>query len=773
MSDINNLIKLENFDIENIQEVIKERYKQGIIYYLNKFHNHLEYDNVSPHVYHFAENAYQCMLEEGTNQSILISGESGSGKTEISKHVIRKILYKRNEENSTLEWKINETTDILEAFGNATTILNSNSSRFGKLTEIYYDKQGKVKREGADITKYKLSKDRHCKIVQPFENQYLHITYKEITQALKNFHFSDEDIRKVETSLAVILHITSINFKEDADDHVDIIGKTSVHCVAELMGLDLEEFSKALLERILKMPDGIVTTRKSKMQAEEERDAFAKSLYARLFSWIIAKINSSLSNNQTYENLPSISILDISGFECLKINSFEQLIINFTNEKLQSFLENHVFKAEIQLYEDEEIEVPFNNNYTTNTDVLRMFEEQPASLLSITDDQTYFPESTKETLLTNLNEFCRDYECYEIMKDNRKFAVIHFAGKVIYEIDSFLSKNRDEVCVDLMNCAKGSSDIFFSRLFKALRDITGSITSKANSIIEHRNEVEQRKAQEHQIKPKHLEKNRSKTVISYMKNSLSLLIKKIEASEIHFIRCILPNNLKMNKCFVEKLVKWQLLYTGIAHAAKICKSGYPYRKTYREFIEKYCVYSNYCQPTAIQRNAEEILEMANIRPPECRLGKNMIFLKDFSYHNLRKEQKVHLMTAQSHAAITNFDNIDTELSLHENMETIQQEEMKLPPKAKNSETKEMLSPWSNMERIEEESPQEHLNDTFPQQGILRNRYPHQQTEFISSTRNKIHHLQTESTSSGRRRTLDEVDDKLGLKTAENTEESSQ
>uniref|UniRef100_A0A0L8GT56 Myosin motor domain-containing protein n=2 Tax=Octopus bimaculoides TaxID=37653 RepID=A0A0L8GT56_OCTBM len=241
------------------------------------------------------------------------------------------------------------------------------------------------------------------------------------------------------------------------------------------MGLDLTELMNVLLEKKLMAPDDIVSTIKSKKQAEEERDAFAKSLYSRLFAWIIAKMNSSLSSSDMRGSSNSISILDMSGFESLETNSFEQFVINFTNEKLQSYLEKHIFTMEMELYKEEGIQLFYNNDkFKGNEEILNMFEKAP-SLLILIDEQTHFPESNSDTLFTKLNKTFGNRKYYEKKDVTGFFAIQHFAGKVTYEIDSFLIKNRDEICNDLIMCAKGSRDEFFSRLFRAQRDLTGSI----------------------------------------------------------------------------------------------------------------------------------------------------------------------------------------------------------------------------------------------------------------------------------------------------------
>ncbi|CAI9724533.1 chitin synthase chs-1-like [Octopus vulgaris] len=698
MSDFDNLNKLDNFKIETIQDIIKKRFEDDIIYtncgrilislnpfknlaiydkeHLEKYHDNIEDEYLQPHVYQLAENAYQNMLEGDKNQGILISGESGAGKTEISKHILKKIIYKRNQKKGNLEEKVNKTNDILESFGNAKTILNWNSSRFGKLTEIFFDERGKVKRAviceymleksrlikqnqnesnfhifyaflKEDLSRYKITKETDYRI---FSHPHPHdqpTSYKNIIKILKDLNFEKEDIKRIEKSLAAIIHITSINFEDD-NGKIQITTEDAVANVAELMGLDLTELMNVLLEKKLMAPDDIVSTIKSKKQAEEERDAFAKSLYSRLFAWIIAKMNSSLSSSNMRGSENSISILDMSGFESLERNSFEQFVINFTNEKLQCYLEKHIFTMEMELYKEEGIQLLYKNDkFTGNEEILNMFEKSP-SLLLIIDEQTHFPESNSDTLFTKLNKTFGNQKYYEKKDVTGFFAIHHFAGKVTYEIDSFLIKNRDEICNDLIMCAKGSSDEFFSRLFRAQRDITGSIGTDPTTLGTYKSGLNRKKLYgmmdgkpTQSLNVSRLGEKRTKTVISYMKVSLFMLVQKLNASELHFIRCIRPNSSKENNVFERALVEKQLYYTGIADAAEIFQTGYPFRKTYSDFINTYTVFSKDCKSITEKEKVEEMLEKANINPSDYCLGKNMIFMKDSVHFTLRKEQKAH------------------------------------------------------------------------------------------------------------------------------------
>lgn len=702
--DIDNLTKLESLDVPSIINVIRTRYQSGEIYtkcgeiiiavnpfrdlkIYTEYHHELykhEYwsKTLKSHIFYTAECAFQNMLESHTNQAIIVSGESGSGKTESTKYMLRHLMYSSlGNKDSPLQKKIIQVNPLLEAFGNAQTAMNRNSSRFGKYTEICFNTEGRVTGgiirdymleksrlvhqcpgegnfhvfyaffAGADLKQYELTKLINYRILK---NTDIHLIkdihrfknlYTQIIEIFSIINFTEEDINTVERILASIIHLTQIEFSSETAQGISVKSPATLITVAKLLNLDFEQLEKALINKTLKMPDESVETQKNKEQAEEGRDALAKSLYERLFGWIVRKINEGIM--PVKKEGCAIGILDISGFENLKRNSFEQLCINIINERLQKYLNKHIFECEKQIYLAEGVDIDAGGiDFLDNEEIITMLTKSPYCLLSIINEESHLPETNYKSLAEKMDSLFKKYDHYKASEGNTGyFCIQHFAGEVWYNTYSFLEKNKDELSHDLVSCLQDSSDEFISDLFTVKKGPTGTISVTPFQYRPSRKLTLETKLQHqhrsHRRIPNVKITKPDKTVISYLKASMESLLQKLNQSEPHFVRCVKPNDYHRPDMFNEEKVKEQLIYSGIAEAAKIRKLGFPYRLPFSEFIKRYSALTKYMKYHLDDtKQVYAMLTYLNIDPNEYRLGTYKVFLKQPSYLYICKCLKI-------------------------------------------------------------------------------------------------------------------------------------
>ncbi|KAG0503503.1 hypothetical protein HPP92_003575 [Vanilla planifolia] len=374
------------------------------------------FGELSPHVFAVADVAYRAMINEGKSNSILVSGESGAGKTETTKMLMRYLAYlggRSGIEGRTVEQQVLESNPVLEAFGNAKTVRNNNSSRFGKFVEIQFDKNGRI--SGAAIRTYLLERSRVCQINTPERNyhcfyllcaapqeekdkyklespesfHYLNqskcfeldgvddsLEYLATRRAMDIVGISEDEQEAIFRVVAAILHIGNIDFikGQEIDSSAIKDDKSMFHLktAAELLMCDAKGLEDALIKRVMVTPEEVITRTLDPASAIVSRDGLAKTLYSRLFDWLVEKINVSIGQDPNSKSL--IGVLDIYGFESFKCNSFEQFCINFTNEKLQQHFNQHVFKMEQEEYTKEEINWSYIE-FIDNQDVLDLIEK--------------------------------------------------------------------------------------------------------------------------------------------------------------------------------------------------------------------------------------------------------------------------------------------------------------------------------------------------------------------------------------------------------------
>nr|XP_010298932.1 PREDICTED: unconventional myosin-VIIa [Balearica regulorum gibbericeps] len=606
-----------------------------------------------PHIFAIADNCYFNMQRNNKDQCCIISGESGAGKTESTKLILQ-FLAAISGQHSWIEQQVLEANPILEAFGNAKTIRNDNSSRFGKYIDIHFNKRGAI--EGAKIEQYLLEKSRVCRQAQDERNYHVFYCmlrgmtmeqkkklglgkatdynylamgncttcdgrddskeYANIRSAMKVLMFTDTENWEISKLLAAILHMGNLQYEARTYDNLDaceVVQSASLITAASLLEVDPQDVMNCLTSRTIITRGETVSTPLSMEQALDVRDAFVKGIYGRLFVWIVEKINAAIYRPPSQELKSvrrSIGLLDIFGFENFTVNSFEQLCINFANENLQQFFVRHVFKLEQEEYNLENINWQ-HIEFTDNQDALDMIAIKPMNIISLIDEESKFPKGTDATMLHKLNSQHKLNTNYIPPKNNyeTQFGINHFAGIVYYETKGFLEKNRDTLHGDIIQLVHSSKNKFIKQIFQA--DVAmGAETRK-----------------------------RSPTLSSQFKRSLELLMRTLSVCQPFFVRCIKPNEYKKPMLFDRELCVRQLRYSGMMETIRIRRAGYPIRYTFVEFVDRYRVLMPGVKPAYKQGDlrgtCQRIAEVVLGKDDDWQIGKTKIFLKD--HHDMLLE----------------------------------------------------------------------------------------------------------------------------------------
>ncbi|KAM6566645.1 hypothetical protein CsatA_025773 [Cannabis sativa] len=558
--------------------------------------------NDNPHVYAITDTAIREMIRDEVNQSIIISGESGAGKTETAKIAMQYLAALGG--GSGIEYEILKTNPILEAFGNAKTLRNDNSSRFGKLIEIYFSETGKI--SGARIQTFLLEKSRvvQCtdgersyhifyqlcagapltlreKLNLKSASEYKYLSqsncysitgvndaeqFQIVMEALDVVHISKEDQQSVFAMLTAVLWLGNISFNViDNENHVEVLADESLITVADLIGCDVEELKLALSTRKMKVGNDNIIQKLNLSQATDTRDALAKSIYACLFEWLVEQINKSLAVGKRRTGR-SISILDIYGFESFDRNSFEQFCINYANERLQQHFNRHLFKLEQEEYIQDGIDWT-KVEFEDNQDCLGLFEKKPLGLLSLLDEESTFPNGTDLTFANKLKQHLKSNSCFRGERD-KAFAVRHYAGEVSYDTSGFLEKNRDLLHMDsiqlLSSCSCHLPQKFASNMLaQSEKPVVGPLYKSGGA------------------------DSQKLSVATKFKSQLFQLMQRLESTTPHFIRCIKPNNLQSPGLYEQELVLQQLRCCGVLEVVRISRSGFPTRMSHQKFSRRY------------------------------------------------------------------------------------------------------------------------------------------------------------------------------------------
>lgn len=662
LDGVDDLMQLSYLNEPSVLYNLQYRYNQDMIYTkagpvlvaINPFKKVSLYGNEyieaykrkaveSPHVYAITDTAIREMVRDEVNQSIIISGESGAGKTETAKIAMQYLAALGG--GSGIEHEILKTNPILEAFGNAKTLRNDNSSRFGKLIEIHFSETGKI--SGANIQTFLLEKSR---VVQCTEGERsYHIFYQlcagappalrdmlnlksadeykylqqsncysitgvndaeefhVVKEALDVVHINEEDQESVFAMLAAVLWLGDISFTViDNENHVEAVADEGLFNAAKLVGCSLEELQLALSTRKMRVGNDNIVQKLTLSQAVDTRDALAKSIYACLFEWLVEQINKSLAVGKRRTGR-SISILDIYGFESFDRNSFEQFCINYANERLQQHFNRHLFKLEQEEYIQDGIDWT-KVEFEDNQHCLSLFEKRPLGLLSLLDEESTFPNGSDLTFANKLKQHLSSNSCFRGERD-KAFTVSHYAGEVTYNTTGFLEKNRDLLHLDsiqlLSSCSCHLPQIFASNMLnQSEKPLVGPLYKLGG--------VDSQKL----------------SVATKFKGQLFLLMKRLENTTPHFIRCIKPNNIQSPGLYEQGLVLQQLRCCGVLEVVRISRSGFPTRMSHQKFARRYgfLLLENVASQDPLSVSVA-ILNQFNILPEMYQVGYTKLFFR--------------------------------------------------------------------------------------------------------------------------------------------------
>uniref|UniRef100_A0A4W6EE98 Myosin X, like 1 n=1 Tax=Lates calcarifer TaxID=8187 RepID=A0A4W6EE98_LATCA len=589
-----------------------------------------------PHIFAVANECYRCIWKRHDSQCVLISGESGAGKTESTKLLLQFLSVMsqksagtpQSEKTTRVEQAIVQSSPIMEAFGNAKTVYNNNSSRFGKFIQLHFSESGNI--QGGCVIDYLLEKNRVVR-QNPGERNY-HIFYALLAgankehkskkscvsnfkyqhyplkpepcvsltlhdytsfEALKVLEFTEEEIRDMFKLLSGVLQLGNIEFMTAGGAQITT---KQGHNASELLGLDAFQLSEVLTQRSIILRGEEICSPLTIEQAVDSRDSVAMALYSQCFSWIILKINQKIKGK---ENFKSIGILDIFGFENFEVNRFEQFNINYANEKLQEYFNKHIFSLEQLEYNREGVQWDAID-WMDNAECLDLIEKK-LGLLALVNEESRFPKGTDFTLLEKLHS-------RHSVTMNPCFC------QVLYDVRGILEKNRDTFRDDILNMLKDSRLDFIYDLFEKV----GS----------RNNEEKMGTAR------------RKPTVSSQFRDSLHALMATLSVSNPFFIRCIKPNMEKNPNVFDPEVVLNQLRYSGMLETVKIRRAGFPVRRTFKDFFSRYKIIMKEKAPAAgdEKKRSTDLLTKYDKTKKEWQLGKTKVFLKESLEQRLEKDR---------------------------------------------------------------------------------------------------------------------------------------
>ncbi|CAF0778200.1 unnamed protein product [Didymodactylos carnosus] len=619
---------------------------------------------LEPHIFAVAELAYQSMVNFNKNQSIIVSGESGAGKTVSAKYAMR---YFANvgglSEETQIEKKVLASSPIMEAIGNAKTIRNDNSSRFGKYIEIGFLKNHIC---GASMRTYLLEKsrviyqapdERNYHIFYQLCTQYQHqdmkilsllpadqfrytaegraITIKgvndaalfnETREALLLLGIDNKSQMLIFRVLSAILHLGNVEINEAEKESTYIKDSNkpfSTFC--SLLKIDENRMRTWLCSKRLKTGIEVVNTPLNLQQALFSRDALAKHMYSQLFTWIVEEINKSLEYIGTRQSF--IGVLDIYGFETFEMNSFEQFCINYANEKLQQQFCQHVFKLEQEEYMKEEITWSFIQ-FQDNQPCIDLIESK-LGILDLLDEECKMPKGSDENWLRKIiNQHGKHNDFLTKKLSSSTFIINHFAEKVEYSIDGFLEKNRDTVLEDQLKMLKESEIEFVVQLFLEGDDVPVISQKNNKNYTVQKIGTAQANSKTQAARKKTVGSQRP-TLGSQFRESLTNLMLALNSTEPHYVRCIKPNDSKAAFTFEPRRAVQQLRACGVLETVRISAAGYPSRWTYHDFFQRYRLLAKsvLIDRTNYRKTCENILKKLIQDPDKFQFGNTKIFFR--------------------------------------------------------------------------------------------------------------------------------------------------
>uniref|UniRef100_A0A8C7GNV6 Myosin-9 n=1 Tax=Oncorhynchus kisutch TaxID=8019 RepID=A0A8C7GNV6_ONCKI len=641
-----------------------------------------------PHIYAITDTAYRSMMQDREDQSILCTGESGAGKTENTKKVIQYLAHvasshktKKDQIWSTfshsslsgeLEKQLLQANPILEAFGNGKTVKNDNSSRFGKFIRINFDVNGYI--VGANIETYLLEKSRAIR--QAKDERTFHVFYYMLTGAgdklrselclegYNNYRFlvngnvtipgqqdkdlftetleafrimgipEDEQIGLLKV-VSSVLQLGNMSFKKERhSDQASMPDDTAAQKVCHLMGMSVTDFTRAILSPRIKVGRDYVQKAQTQEQAEFAVEALAKATYERMFRWLVMRINKALDKTKR-QGASFIGILDIAGFEIFELNSFEQLCINYTNEKLQQLFNHTMFILEQEEYQREGIEWSFIDFGLDLQPCIDLIEKpaSPPGILALLDEECWFPKATDKSFVEKVLQEQGTHSKFhkpKKLKDEADFCIIHYAGKVDYKADEWLMKNMDPLNDNVATLLNQSTDKFVSELWKDVDRIVG--LDKVAGMSEMPGAFKTRKGM-------------FRTVGQLYKEQLSKLMATLRNTNPNFVRCIIPNHEKKAGKLDPHLVLDQLRCNGVLEGIRICRQGFPNRIVFQEFRQRYEILTPNSIPKGFMDGKQAcvlMIKSLELDPNLFRIGQSKVFFRAGVLAHLEEERDMKI-----------------------------------------------------------------------------------------------------------------------------------
>nr|WKR38968.1 nonmuscle myosin IIA2 [Homo sapiens] len=720
-SKVEDMAELTCLNEASVLHNLKERYYSGLIYtysglfcvVINPYKNLPIYSEeivemykgkkrheMPPHIYAITDTAYRSMMQDREDQSILCTGESGAGKTENTKKVIQYLAYvasshKSKKDQGELERQLLQANPILEAFGNAKTVKNDNSSRFGKFIRINFDVNGYI--VGANIETYLLEKSRairqakeertfhifyyllsgageHLKtdlLLEPY-NKYRflsngHVTipgqqdkdmFQETMEAMRIMGIPEEEQMGLLRVISGVLQLGNIVFKKERNtDQASMPDNTAAQKVSHLLGINVTDFTRGILTPRIKVGRDYVQKAQTKEQADFAIEALAKATYERMFRWLVLRINKALDKTKR-QGASFIGILDIAGFEIFDLNSFEQLCINYTNEKLQQLFNHTMFILEQEEYQREGIEWNFIDFGLDLQPCIDLIEKPagPPGILALLDEECWFPKATDKSFVEKVMQEQGTHPKFQKpkqLKDKADFCIIHYAGKVDYKADEWLMKNMDPLNDNIATLLHQSSDKFVSELWKDEMQSTQRAYFYHRFPILHLEPVDriigldQVAGMSETALPGAFKtrKGMFRTVGQLYKEQLAKLMATLRNTNPNFVRCIIPNHEKKAGKLDPHLVLDQLRCNGVLEGIRICRQGFPNRVVFQEFRQRYEILTPNSIPKGFMDGKQACVLMIKALELDSnlyRIGQSKVFFRAGVLAHLEEERDLKI-----------------------------------------------------------------------------------------------------------------------------------